>query len=352
MVKSLKHEIQQIALKLAAQQPTFQIGAVLELLSGTVSRQYVQPILKQMVEDKQLVYAGKGRAAAYAAPEKADVLFKRYSRSLINKNLEEHIVFDALKQEAGFLKDVRENVFSIFDYSFQEMLNNAIDHSGSKKISITTQCQDRLLTFEVSDTGIGVFSNIASKLKLKNELEAIGELMKGKTTTDPEHHTGEGIFFSSKAADVFILESHNLRLTVDNSINDVFIEELKPYKNGTRVRLFIKASSKRHLSDIFRKYQTNPEDHAFNQTEIRVKLFEMGTVYISRSQARRVMSGLDKKFQSVVLDFEGVQTIGQAFADEVFRVYSNRHPDMSLSAVNAKPGVQFMVDRAKANTKT
>jgi anti-sigma regulatory factor (Ser/Thr protein kinase) len=296
----------------------------------------------------QLAQAGKGRSAGYAAPHHADALIRLVRRKLVNQALEEHIVFDGLKREAPFLSKLKENVFSIYDYAFQEILNNAIDHSGSKTITIATQQSDGKLSFEVKDSGVGAFANICSKLGLGSELEAIGELMKGKTTTDPDNHTGEGIYFTSKVADTFTLESHGLRLLVDNELDDVFVEELPRHQSGTRVRFRIDTKSKRHLSEIFRKYQTDPGDHAFNQTEIRVKLFTIGTVYVSRSQARRVMAGLDKKFQTVILDFDQVQTIGQAFADEIFRVYRNRHPEMTISAVHTAPAVQFMIDRAQA----
>lgn len=348
MVKSFKEEVEAVARQLAATQRTFQTGDVLARLPD-VSRQYVQPILREMAQRGLLVQAGKGRAAGYAAPEHADVLNKIFRRRLLNQGLEEHIVFDDLKRSAPFLQKLKENVFSIYDYAFQEMLNNAIDHSRSKTITVATQQTDGQLFFEIKDTGIGVFANISNKLKLDSELEAIGELMKGKTTTDPENHTGEGIYFTSKVADIFMLESHNLRLIVDNKLNDVFVEELPRHLEGTKVQFLIDAKSKRHLSDIFRKYQTDPEDHAFNQTEIRVKLFTIGSVYVSRSQARRVMAGLDKKFQTVILDFDKVQTIGQAFADEIFRVYRKRHPEMAIKAINTVPSVKFMVDRAEAN---
>jgi anti-sigma regulatory factor (Ser/Thr protein kinase) len=347
MTKSLKAEVETVALQLADTRHTFQIGQVLSRLPE-VSRQYVQPILHDMATRGLLVQAGKGRAAGYAAPEHADVLNKLFRRRLVNQNLEEHIVFDDLKRKAPFLSKLKENVFSIYDYAFQEMLNNAIDHSGSKTITIAIQQVDGRLLFEVKDSGIGIFANISSKLGLDNELAAIGELMKGKTTTDPDNHTGEGIYFTSKAADTFILESHDLRLLVDNKLPDVFIEELPRHQAGTRVRFVIDAKSKRHLSEIFRKYQTDPDDHAFNQTEIRVKLFTIGSVYVSRSQARRIMAGLDKKFQTVILDFDKVQTIGQAFADEIFRVYRSRHPHMTIRATNTVPSVQFMIDRAEA----
>ena len=348
MMKSFREEVESIAAQLAATRRTFQTGDVLARLPE-VSRQYVQPILREMAQKGLLVQAGKGRAAGYASPEHADVLNKLFRRRLLNKGLEEHIVFDELKQSAPFLSKLKENVFSIYDYAFQEMLNNAIDHSRSKAITVATQQTNGQLSFEIKDTGIGIFANISSKLKLGSELAAIGELMKGKTTTDPENHTGEGIYFTSKAADVFVLESHNLRLIVDNKLADVFVEELPRRLEGTRVRFSVDAKSKRHLSDIFRRYQTDPEDHAFNQTEIRVKLFTIGSVYVSRSQARRVMAGLDKKFKTVILDFDKVQTIGQAFADEIFRVYRRRHPEMTIRATNAVPSVQFMIDRAEAN---
>ncbi len=33
-----------------------------------------------------------------------------------------------------------------------------------------------------------------------------------------------------------------------------------------------------------------------------------------------------ERFQTVVLDFTGVEEIGQDFADEVFRVFQRAHP--------------------------
>jgi anti-sigma regulatory factor (Ser/Thr protein kinase) len=294
------------------------------------------------------VQAGRGRGAGYALLRNADVLSQFYQRRLHNENLEEHIVFDQLKTLVPFLARLKENVFSIYDYAFQEMLNNAIDHSESATITIAAKRIDNGLFFSVRDNGVGIFANIQKKLELTDELAAIGELMKGKTTTDPENHTGEGIFITSKAADVFIVESHELRLRVDNVLNDIFVEELRRKQSGTRIEFTLDIKSNRHLSDIFERYQTDPDDHAFNQTEIRVKLFTIGTVYVSRSQARRVMAGLDKKFTSVLLDFDKVSTIGQAFADEIFRVYRNRHSHMSIQAVNTNRAVRFMIDRAQA----
>ena len=100
------------------------------------------------------------------------------------------------------------------------------------------QCVEKradTLVFFVNDFGIGVFRNVMQKQKLKSELEAIQDLLKGKTTTQPHAHSGEGIFFTSKVADIFSLESFGKKLTINNILNDIFIEEVKPSKRGTKV---------------------------------------------------------------------------------------------------------------------
>ena len=54
-----------------------------------------------------------------------------------------------------------------------------------------------------------------------------------------------------------------------------------------------------------------------------------------------------EKFREVMLDFEGVDTIGQAFADEIFRVFQTAHPDVEIVPMHAKPGIQGMITRAQ-----
>ena len=225
------------------------------------------------------------------------------------------------------------------------MLNNAIDHSKSKNITVELNNKDGQIVFIVEDYGIGVFRNVMDKKGLKSEIDAIQDLLKGKTTTAPHVHSGEGIFFTSKIADLFILESFGYRLRVDNRILDVFIEKI-PQKRGTRVLFHISSRSSKHLNDVFKEFQTNPNEYAFDKTEVKVKLYTMGTIYISRSQARRVLSGLEK-FKSIILDFDKVPTVGQAFADEIFRVFQTRHPEITINPINMVEPVAFMVKRVE-----
>ncbi|MBU1180447.1 DUF4325 domain-containing protein [Patescibacteria group bacterium] len=307
-----------------------------------VSRQYASRVIAELAAGGKLIKIGRTRSVFYVLPEDKPQI-GRIKKRLQNKNLKEHeVLFDV--RNNFLLTTLKENIKSIFDYSFSEMLNNAIEHSKSKNIEIEIFKENSELVFIINDFGIGVFKNIMQKRKLKSELEAIQDLLKGKTTTEPRAHSGEGIFFTSRAADKFILESFEYKLRIDNKIPDIFIEAQKPSKTGTRVIFHININSEKHLNDIFKKYQTDKDELDFGKTEIKVRLYAMGTIHVSRSQARRILSNLDK-FKVIVLDFERVPTIGQAFADEIFRVFKKAHSKIKLKPINMNEAVRFMIER-------
>lgn len=312
------------------------------------SRQYVNKVIANLVRQKKLVKGGSTRGAFYVEPknEHLATALTRVHLRLSNKDLKEHEVLDDVRLKALFFPTIKKNVQDIFNFGFSEMLNNAIDHSDSKFIEVDVFKDKQNLMFVVSDTGIGAFRSIRTKKKLDSELSAIQDLLKGKTTTMPQAHSGEGIFFTSKMADLFRLESFEYRLRIDNKLKDVFVELLKPSKKGTRVVFQIALNSKRHTTDIFQKYVSNPDTLAFDKTDVQIKLYTMGTIHVSRSQARRVLAGLDK-FKTIVLDFNQVPTIGQGFADEIFRVFAGRHPEIAIKTTNTNEAVRFMIDRVE-----
>lgn len=164
----------------------------------------------------------------------------------------------------------------------------------------------------------------------------------------PKSHSGEGIFFTSRIADVFTLDSYGYQLIVNNEIPDVFVQKTKKQKRGTKVTFAINNKSKKHLNKIFEKYAdiTKDSDYGFDKTEILVKLYTVGGVYVSRSQARRILSGLEK-FKIIVFDFDKVPMVGQAFADEIFRVFHNKYPEIRFKMINMTEGIKFMIERAK-----
>ena len=54
-----------------------------------------------------------------------------------------------------------------------------------------------------------------------------------------------------------------------------------------------------------------------------------------------------EKFREIILDFKDVEEIGQAFADEIFRVFQNEHPNINLHPINTNEQIAKMILRAK-----
>ena len=113
--------------------------------------------------------------------------------------------------------------------------------------------------------------------------------------------------------------------------------------SGTAVSMLIAKNSHLNISDVFNEYAAPDKQPGFYKTRIPIKLMEYeGELLLSRSQAKRLITRFDT-FLEVILDFQGVTEIGQAFADEVFRVFRNTHPNVHLQPINCSPIVQRMI---------
>ena len=312
-----------------------------------VSRQYLHRFLKELREEGKIALLGKANRAVYVFADRDSLAaarkkIKKFHRFLHNKELSEDTMLDSIKRNTRIFIDLSENIIHILDYAFTEMLNNAIEHSQSKEIEVLIT-RDRVhVRFDITDSGVGIFHHLMAKHGLRNELEAIQDLLKGKQTTDPQHHTGEGIFFTSKVADAFTIKSSTKELTFNNLIDDVFLRDIKN-RRGTKVIFTIAFDSVRSLEKVFGEYTTN--SYEFDKTKVAVKLYKMGTLYISRSQARRIMTGLEK-FKTVILDFTHIKSVGQGFADEIFRVWRIHNPGIKIEAMNTNENIDFMIKRA------
>jgi len=343
-------DIKKVILRLLEEKKRVRTRDIIVALKNQYSRQYINRILNSLIQEGRIVKVGETISTFYVLAGQKDEAQaeagNKIKLRLSNSGLKEHEVLDDINRRLPFIVKAKENIRSIFDYAFSEMLNNAIEHSRSQFIEIEVMKEDKSLCFVVNDFGVGVFKNVMKKRGLKSELEAIQDLLKGKTTTEPHAHSGEGIFFTSKIADVFVLESFESSLRIDNRIPDVFIEELPRVKKGTKVTFKIALDTKKHLSDVFKDYSADPNEPDFDKTKVQIKLYTMGTIYVSRSQARRVLTGLEK-FRHIVLDYDKVPTVGQAFVDEIYRVFQSKHPSITIESVNTNEAVKFMIDRVE-----
>ena len=320
-----------------------------EIVKATgLSRAYVHRAFNALEKEGLIVRIGKANksryvAAARAALQRARRGELRFRRMLRGTGTSEDQVLAEIKRETGVFLGLPGTVSDILDYSFSEMLNNALEHSHSKRIDVEMARTSRGVTFRVRDYGVGILRNIMRKNRLKSESEAVQDLLKGKQTTDPERHSGEGIFFTSKVVDLLVIRGSNKKMIFDNRLGDVFVRDVKRLV-GTQVDAMLTRSSKCTLRSVFDQYAGR--DYTFDKTSLTVRLFAEAGEYVSRSQARRLLAGLEK-FRFIVLDFSGVKLVGQGFTDEIFSVWQAAHPDIRIEVHGASEDVNLMIERAR-----
>jgi anti-sigma regulatory factor (Ser/Thr protein kinase) len=236
----------------------------------------------------------------------------------------------------------------ICHYGLTEMFNNAMDHSRGTEARVGVRRTTASLELTIVDDGRGIFQKIADALGLADPRQSLLELSKGKFTTDPARHTGEGIFFASRMFDRYSIRSDELLFYHSTRSDDWLVEAEDKGFQGTRVSMALLLPSTRQMKDVFSRYSSGPDEYRFSKTHVPLKLATFDDeALISRSSAKRVLSRVDR-FDEVLLDFAGVRSVGQAFADEIFRVFGNEHPQIALIAINANEQVTGMIRRAQA----
>jgi anti-sigma regulatory factor (Ser/Thr protein kinase) len=304
-----------------------------------ISRPSASKLVKRFISDGWIVASGSSYRPVYALG-KNRVICRTYKRT----EVEEDILWE--RDFAPFF-DLPGNVRNIAHYGFTEIANNAHDHSDSEQVYIMMAVREGVLSILVADNGVGIFRKIQDAFNLPDPRLSLLELSKGKLTTDSSNHSGEGIFFTSKMFDSFEIRANGLKFKHDIRLEkDVLFDG--PYDGGTAVFMSIAVDSPRKSRDVFDQF-TVPGEFTFSKTIVPVRLASIGGEnLISRSQAKRLVARFEG-FKTVILDFEQIQEIGQAFADEVFRVFKSTHPDVELISINLSDDVRRMIGRITAN---
>lgn len=297
-----------------------------------LTRQAVHRNLSGLVKSGFLNASGKTSGRIYSLGP-----IRSHSKQMKLKGLRES---DVYLREFGFVfSELPRELDNICHYGFTEILNNAIDHSCGKLVDISVERNLDSIRVEIKDNGEGIFRHIARIMKLNDPRESILELSKGKLTTDPENHSGQGIFFTSRVFDKFSIFSGDIVFSHDDNGQFDFFLHVDNDLGGTKVIMEILLSSTRSIKDVFDEFTDAEEDLAFNKTVVPVKLaLYEGEQLISRSQAKRILNRVEK-FKTVILDFQGVSLIGQGFADEVFRVFAARNLQIKLIPVNVNEDI-------------
>ena len=265
----------------------------------------------------------------------SDKKFFEFSRSKGEMESEEDIFRSTLMP---LMSELPENAKVIWHYAFSEMINNVIDHSDAEHLRVVVDMSYLTTVVSIFDDGVGVFRKIRDHFGLSSVEDAIVELSKGKLTTDRAHHSGEGIFFTSRIMDEFLVWSDGKAYSFNKYYEEAMADTDEKFDFGTAVYLALSNSSEKQLTDVFDEYSDT--ENGFVKTRIPLKnIFE--TAPISRSQAKRLGSRLEE-FREAELDFDGIEYIGQGFAHEMFCVFANAHPEIKLTPLNMSENVKKM----------
>ena len=329
------------------QAPVDQLRALIERLGEIANRDVVRALKMSAATSHRLLAAlvttgvlerhGKGRTTRY----RLRALRRRFKLD----GLEEDRAWTVVAQDLARIRPLGDDEARSLRYAATEVINNAIDHSRGRSVEVSVSFDAGGTTVTaVRDDGVGVFRRLCDDFGFSSAYEAIVQLEKGRLTTDPLRHSGEGLFFSSKALARFRLESQGVAWIVDNLVGDSAIGTSQVTK-GTQVVLTVVRARTPVLADVFAAY-TDAHTLQFARTRCTIKLGALGTALVSRSEAKRVLQRL-AEFKHAVLDFSGVDVVGQGFCDEVFRIFARAHPEVVLEPVGMTDAVAFMVGRAR-----
>ena len=296
---------------------------------GTVSRQ-----LRRLVEAGWLERSGKSRPT-----------FKPG----IQREVTNEYPIAGLDEHTPWMRDVHPVLAlapaatRLAQHVFGEILNNAIDHSGATTVTVSVRQTPSHLHMLISDDGVGVFNQLARRAGLPDAQRAALELAKGRLTTLPECHGGRGLFFVARMVDAMNLQSDGQVLQWRGHAESVQFRAHPLKRGGTTAFISLRLDTELRPTDAYRAFGSEDAPLDFSRTQVPLRLLtDNGMTLDSRAQARWVVSRLEL-FATAELDFEGVEDVGPSFIDEVFRVYAQAHPGVSLQPAKANEHVSKLL---------
>ncbi len=238
--------------------------------------------------------------------------------------------------------ELSPNLRRMAAHAFTELLNNAIDHSGGQRVTVSLRQTALHLQMLVSDDGCGLFQRVAQAFDIHDPQQAMFELSKGKLTSQPERHSGHGLFFTSRLADIFDIHTAPAAFQYRPWGSRQWQSARPAATGGTTVYLAIALDTARTLDAVLHAHSASGQGLGFERTRVPLQLLADHGALASRAEARRVAQRLGA-FQQADIDFSGLDDVGHGFADELFRVFGRAHPGLALRPLGMNPRVQAMV---------
>ena len=303
-----------------------------------ISRQAVHKHMNNLINDKKVAAYGNTKG--------------RYYELMPTVNFNKTINIGSMQTGDDIIKKfiepniriLSENIFEIFHFSTQALINNIFDHANASKILFKIYITHKDAHFIISDNGIGIFDHLRSGLNLFDEHLAALELAKGHVTTDPHNHSGDELYTVIHLFDKVKIDSSGRSLGFSNYNQDWSLK-YSPHRQGSRIHLTISPSSKRTCKEIF-----NSIFH-LNDKKVRIPLnlldISEHKVVNSRSQVESVLRNI-KDFNEIEFDFKKIDLIGPSFADELVRKTIEKNYKAKIKCINANETVDLLMSRALA----
>lgn len=343
--KARSEQIQKFILESAGRLETDLTASVAKRFD--ISRQAVNGHVRKLVAAGELQQSGKTKGATYEVVRRKVIDLEH----AIDSIHDEHAFWeDEVRRKIKLVSKGSNNAWS---FAFTEMLNNVMSHSEGTKVRIQVS-QSAVDTFiRIDDDGVGIFRKLQGGLGLPRKRDAVVELLKGRTTTDAANHTGLGVFYSWQLIDIFAIRSEELVFGRRSGwIEDSFVIDDLALRDGDRpgTSVFMVLGNDKpdgFLKDFFDKVAPDVDS---SQPAIGTLLLHLaeedGSPLVSRSQAKVLMARMEV-YKTIVLDFAGIEFIGQGFADQIFRIFVRQHPEIKLETKHAGPSVKKMIRMAQ-----
>jgi anti-sigma regulatory factor (Ser/Thr protein kinase) len=303
------------------------------------SRRAVQAALRRLVDAQWLRREGSRSRPVYHPGA-----LRQVARSYTLYGLQEDIPW---QRDFAPHFELPRHVARMLQHGFTELLNNAIDHSGGSSVTVSLRQTPSHVQLLVSDDGCGVFDKICSSFDITDAQHAMLELSKGRLTSQPEAHTGRGLFFCSQLADVFDIHANNTAYQRRAWEASGWQAGRALPRQGSSIYMAIALDTTRSLDQVMEAWSLAGDGIEFDHTRVCLRLLAgPGQALDSRAQARRVAARLPS-FKRVEISFEGVEDVGHGFTDELFRVFARARPEVELVPTHMTPRIAALVASAR-----
>ena len=301
-----------------------------------ISRQAILKHMHTLINEKQIVAYGKTRDRYYEL--RPQVNFYK-SVELKDGYKPKHTIDNYIINHISSLKP---NIIEIIRFSMDALLNNILDHSKATKFYFKIYLTYNDLHIILNDNGIGLFENIKTLLNFDNAHIAAIELAKGPLTTDPDNHSGDELFTLMHLFDYAKIESSEKSLKYLNQKNFWKIDD-SIHKQGTRIHLKINPFSKRSCQSIFKKLFVSKKMSI--KVPINLIKTDENQIVNTRAQAKSLLRNIEK-LNLIEFDFNNIDIIGPAFADELIRNTKKKNETANIKWINSNKMIDALMSRA------